>query len=206
MNGLWRDAWAYWTAGGPLLVPIAVVCFGIWFYFVRARLRLLKALRLPADFDLLLAGDLRGDLAAVSGRYRAMPGLIARAVAFVVEATREGRAADEAFDAYQSFHVHRLRRDQVLLVALTAMAPLLGLLGTVIGMVHTFDAVSSVGGSTTVGVSSGISTALITTQFGLLVAIPGVFGIARLKRLVREVEIRFAMCRTQLLLALGEAA
>ena len=56
------------------------------------------------------------------------------------------------------------------------LAPLLGLLGTVAGMVETFSSLS--GGnlfSTTGGIAGGISQALITTQFGLIVAIPGIF-------------------------------
>ena len=56
-----------------------------------------------------------------------------------------------------------------------AVAPLLGLLGTIIGMVATFDAISLSGVCNVKGISNGISKALITTQSGLIVAIPGLF-------------------------------
>jgi len=54
------------------------------------------------------------------------------------------------------------------------VAPLIGLLGTVIGMIETFDSLGSMtlysqGG----GIAAGISQALFTTQLGLVVAVPG---------------------------------
>lgn len=88
-----------------------------------------------------------------------------------------------------------LRKDWLILAALTASAPLLGLLGTVMGMIQTFDAVSAVSGETGQRVAAGISRALLTTQFGLVIALPGVFGAAHLRRGVREVEARLATCR-----------
>ncbi|MCB9525632.1 MAG: MotA/TolQ/ExbB proton channel family protein [Myxococcales bacterium] len=66
----------------------------------------------------------------------------------------------------------RLQRHQALIVALVAAAPLLGLLGTVGGMIDTFDALTAVGDPRQ-GISGGISAALTTTQMGLAVAIPG---------------------------------
>ncbi len=58
---------------------------------------------------------------------------------------------------------------------LAGIAPLLGLLGTVIGMITTFDVISFFGTGNAKALASGISEALITTQTGLLVAIPGLY-------------------------------
>jgi biopolymer transport protein ExbB len=67
------------------------------------------------------------------------------------------------------------------------LAPLLGLLGTVIGMIETFSSLSSSElHSSSGGIAGGISQALITTQFGLLVAIPGVFISKYLKKIERK--------------------
>ena len=56
-------------------------------------------------------------------------------------------------------------------------APLVGLLGTVMGMLETFSALSSGGGGdqTMVKIAAGISEALITTETGLVIALPGLF-------------------------------
>jgi biopolymer transport protein ExbB len=55
---------------------------------------------------------------------------------------------------------------------LAGLAPLLGLLGTVSGIVHTFDSIQQVGFGNPVILAAGISEALLATQAGLLVAFP----------------------------------
>lgn len=73
-----------------------------------------------------------------------------------------------------------------LAVAATA-APLLGLLGTVNGMIQTFQALNSSGGEKSELLSAGISEALLTTEAGLLVAIPALLLHAFLNRKVKRV-------------------
>jgi len=74
------------------------------------------------------------------------------------------------------------------LVALTAAtAPLLGLLGTVTGMINTFRLISVFGTGDPKMLSSGISEALITTEFGLIVAIPALLIHAVCSRKVKGV-------------------
>ena len=65
---------------------------------------------------------------------------------------------------------------------LVTVAPLLGLLGTVIGMLSTFKALSSGSGKTIDLVAEGISEALITTQTGLVIAIPGYLLVAMIQK------------------------
>ena len=66
----------------------------------------------------------------------------------------------------------RLERGLSTLGILAAMAPLLGLLGTVIGMIQTFQSITLFGAGDPRIMSDGISQALVTTQLGLIVAIP----------------------------------
>ncbi|MGH8019155.1 MAG: MotA/TolQ/ExbB proton channel family protein [Opitutaceae bacterium] len=81
----------------------------------------------------------------------------------------------------------RLRYSRALLVA----APLLGLLGTVMGMLQTFRGLSlEVGDVMTRTVSDGISRALITTETGLMIAIPALFLIHWIKREFQRQELR----------------
>lgn len=65
---------------------------------------------------------------------------------------------------------------------LAAIAPLLGLLGTVTGMITTFRAISLYGTGSPKALAVGISEALITTQSGLLVSIAGLFGAGVLSK------------------------
>jgi biopolymer transport protein ExbB len=80
------------------------------------------------------------------------------------------------FDEIRQSLIRPVERKLLFLNTLVAAAPLMGLLGTVIGMLGTFVAISSGGGAETAGmVAAGISEALITTQTGLFIALPGLF-------------------------------
>ena len=74
--------------------------------------------------------------------------------------------------------------------ALASIAPLLGLLGTVQGMIVTFDAISIYGTGNPGALANGIAEALITTQSGLFVSIPGLFMAGFLRRRVLRISQR----------------
>ncbi len=75
-----------------------------------------------------------------------------------------------------------IRQFLTVITILAAVAPLFGLLGTVTGMMTTFDVISVFGTGNAKAMAGGISEALITTQSGLLVAIPGLFMSGFLSR------------------------
>lgn len=80
----------------------------------------------------------------------------------------------------------RLRFSRVLTVA----APLLGLLGTVMGMLNTFQVLSEEkSADTATSVAEGISMALVTTQAGLMVALPALFLTGWIKQLTQRSEL-----------------
>ena len=78
-----------------------------------------------------------------------------------------------ALESAAQAEIPLLKRFSTVFETIISLAPLLGLLGTVLGLITSFAAlrIGEVGGSNTVGVSAGISEALITTAAGLLVAI-----------------------------------
>ena len=83
----------------------------------------------------------------------------------------------------------RLNQNITMLTILVNAAPLMGLLGTVLGMLTTFYGISLGGSeSTTNVVASGIHEALITTQMGLCLAIPGYFVIYFLRQKIIDYE------------------
>lgn len=199
------QAFDYWRSGGPLLAPLAVVSFAMWLHFLRAHRRLTESSRLPPGLTAALARLESGDsLDALGLSLSPSPGRLEEGIAEAIRADREGRPADEAFQDWQAGREDSLGRDFGVLAALTAAAPLLGLLGTVLGMIGTFDAVAESSGGTAGKVAFGISQALITTQVGLVAAIPGVFGLARLERLLGRARVAMGQCRTHLLMALEQ--
>lgn len=69
----------------------------------------------------------------------------------------------------------RLSRYLSIIAVLAAVSPLFGLLGTVTGMITTFDVITLFGTGNAKAMAGGISEALVTTQSGLMVSIPGLF-------------------------------
>lgn len=76
----------------------------------------------------------------------------------------------------------RLRRGLIALRTLAAALPMLGLLGTVTGMIHTFDVLSMFGAGNARALASGVSEALLTTLTGLVAALSGLYCCDDLER------------------------
>lgn len=96
---------------------------------------------------------------------------------------------DVAFGRYRQL----MKGFSVMTQSIIAIAPLLGLLGTVVGMVETFDSLQDMQlFSQTGGIAGGISQALITTQFGLAIAIPGLVVQGFLTRRAQRIEVDLA--------------
>ncbi|MBI5272009.1 MAG: MotA/TolQ/ExbB proton channel family protein [Burkholderiales bacterium] len=92
-------------------------------------------------------------------------------------AAQDGRAVNETLlrDAFESAGrsaAHQLDRYLNALATIASAAPLLGLLGTVIGMIEIFGSQAPTGGTNPAQLAHGISVALYNTAFGLIVAIP----------------------------------
>jgi len=117
----------------------------------------------------------------------AAKGQIGEIIRYSQEGARTIDDIQSHFEEIRSAEVPRLEQNLTFLTILVNTAPLLGLLGTVLGMLTTFYGIS-LGGSekTTNIVASGIHEALITTQMGLCLAIPGYFVVYFLKQKIIE--------------------
>ena len=92
------------------------------------------------------------------------------------------------------------------LATIAAVAPFIGLLGTVMGIVDAFHGLGTQGAATLRAVAPGISEALITTAAGLVVAIPAVVGYNQLSATVKDFASRMDDFGRELLNALENAA
>ncbi|MEA1928038.1 MAG: MotA/TolQ/ExbB proton channel family protein [Candidatus Auribacterota bacterium] len=96
----------------------------------------------------------------------------------------------------------RMERGLVLLEIVAVISPLLGLLGTVIGMVLVFDVISQIGAGHGQELSLGISQALISTIAGLVVAIPALIAHSIYTRKVDNLLLKIEQAAGMLLLKL----
>ncbi|MEY2980346.1 MAG: Biopolymer transport protein ExbB [Planctomycetota bacterium] len=136
----------------------------------------------------LLDAVAQGNEEEAGSRARKMRGPVGRMLAAGVEHLREPRELIEEV-MYERVLTTRLKVQSYLpFVAIcAASAPLLGLLGTVTGIINTFKQITVFGTGDPKMLSGGISEALITTKFGLVVAIPSLLLHAYLSRKARGV-------------------
>lgn len=168
----WR---AFLAAGGPLIWPILLIGLVALILCIE---RLVSLLRIPTQTDKLM--DRLRDL--VEDREWSQCRDLCRAkphipTCNVLDAGLEHRNAggetlETVLEEAVLREMPRLERFLTTLGVLAAVAPLLGLLGTVTGMIHTFQGITVFGAGDPRMMSGGISEALITTQLGLAVAIP----------------------------------
>jgi biopolymer transport protein ExbB len=115
----------------------------------------------------------RGDPKAAESQLKNEKGATARVVAATVRNLDRDRAHVEDIVSESILHEStHLSRFGSLILVIAAVSPLLGLLGTVTGMISTFDVITEFGTGDPKLLSGGISIALVTTQLGLAVAIP----------------------------------
>ncbi len=153
MNPILDQAWLWWQ-GGDVLMPVMFLIALVLYTLLAERSVSLWSVRRQQRRDELIALLREGYRGEQDGRWRAW-------------AARYVGLAEE----------QELSRGFTVIRALTASLPLLGLLGTVTGMVDTFTQLG-VGGMTTGVVaqtaSAGIGLALTATQYGMALAIPAV--------------------------------
>jgi len=175
-------------AGGPVMIPIGLlvlIALGLvlerMLFLVRAR----RSIRRLRDVAPALARGERPE--AVRARVEGHSGVLARVLTTVLDHPVGGEAAvDQALRE----QAPALERSLGLLGVLGTVAPFLGLLGTVTGLITTFGTLTAVGSNDPRLLAGGISEALITTQAGLIVAIPILLVHAYLTHRVDDVSDR----------------
>ncbi len=112
------------------------------------------------------------------GGKRECKGIIDYAIVDALKAASEARRIGQKPRKYIADalwpYLTSIKKYSILVKTIVVMAPLIGLLGTVVGMIETFDALqNNVMFSQGDSISGGISKALFTTELGLIVAVPG---------------------------------
>ncbi len=175
--------------GGPVMVPIFALAGAALLVALYKWIGLLFV-RNPSRtrVNALLHAVARRDERMAMEKAEAVGGPTGRMLAAGVEHIEEPRALIEEI-MYETVLTTRLRLQRLLpFIAISAAAaPLLGLLGTVTGIINTFKLITVFGSGDVKTLSGGISEALITTEFGLIVAIPSLLLHALLSRKARGV-------------------
>jgi biopolymer transport protein ExbB len=162
----------YFEDGGPLMYPLLFLSLVMWLLIVERAMFLGRLYR--KNMSLAVAEEhLRENRYPNPKKYK---GVMALLVGRFID-LRSGDAELDKFildEAVLNIN-HRLTNHLATIGVLAAIAPLMGLLGTVTGMIATFDVLAIFGTGNSKAMAGGISEALITTQTGLLLAVPGMY-------------------------------
>ena len=168
LQGLFDQFLVYMHSGGVVMWPLFVLVIVLW-YALGYRFHALKR---GSQKTVRVLVRKFGEGKRIEPR-GLIDGAVIEALAVVKEGYRSGLARELIEDAFYPYR-QELKRYRKTINAIVMVAPLIGLLGTVIGMIETFD---SLGNMTLFsqdgGIAAGISQALFTTQLGLVVAVPG---------------------------------
>jgi biopolymer transport protein ExbB len=191
------NAYDYYRPGGMIMVVLVMISLWMWGLVFERLLFFRRMNYRDADVREAVALLSRGVAGSPAGCG------ICRQLISTFSAGRTGDSAlNQRMIEEQALRQRpRLRRFLPVITILAATAPMLGLLGTVSGMVASFDVLTVFGTGNAKALSGGISKALITTQSGLLVGIPGLFMGRMLSRRAHAIERRL----TETVLALKRA-
>ena len=187
--------WELTVKGGIIMIPIGILWIVAIYLFVERWLTINKANEDPDPFmsrvkELVLKGDITGAKMLCTQSNTPIARMIEKGVSRIGSPLKNIEASIENVGKIEIF---KLEKNLPTLATIAGSAPMIGFLGTVIGMVQAFIAISQEEGSVSPKLlSSGIYTAMITTVAGLIVGIMAYlaynFLVSRVQKVVHKME------------------
>ena len=187
--------WSLVLAGGPLMIPIGLSSFIAIYIFVERLLTINRANQSPDQFmaqinEKVLKGDVQGARLLCAQFDSPIARMIEKGVARIGSPLKNIEASIENVGKIEIF---KLEKNLSVLATIAGAAPMMGFLGTVIGMVEAFIAIAQQEGSVSPRLlADGIYTAMITTVAGLLVGIIAYLGynylVTRVSKVIHKME------------------
>ncbi|HQQ99011.1 MAG TPA: MotA/TolQ/ExbB proton channel family protein, partial [Cyclobacteriaceae bacterium] len=181
--------------GGFMMIPIVLSSFFAIYIFVERILTINKANQSPEAFmgrikELVLRGDINGAKLLCSQFDSPISRMIEKGIARIGSPLKTIEASIENVAKLELF---KLEKNLSVLATVSGAAPMMGFLGTVIGMVEAFISIAQEEGSVSPKLlSSGIYTAMITTVAGLIVGIIAYLAynylVTRVSKVVHKME------------------
>ena len=181
--------------GGFMMVPILVCWILAIYLFIERVLTINKANQEPGIFmgkvkELVLRGDITGAKMLCSQNTTPVARMIEKGISRIGSPLKTIEASIENVGKIEVF---KLEKNLTTLATIAGAAPMMGFLGTVMGMVEAFIAISQEEGSVSPKLlSSGIYTAMITTVAGLIVGIMAYLAynylVSRVQKVIHKME------------------
>lgn len=187
--------WELTLAGGPLMIPLAI-CSVIAIYIFVERILTINKANLSSDSfmsrikELVQKGDINGAKILCSQHDTPVARMIEKGVSRIGSPLKNIEASIENVGKIEVF---RLEKNLSVLATIAGAAPMIGFLGTVMGMVSAFIAIAQEEGSVSPKLlADGIYTAMVTTVAGLVVGIIAYLGynylVTRVSKVIHKME------------------
>lgn len=189
------SVWKLCMEGGWIMVPLAILALICIYIFVERCIIIRNASKTDDTFmkrirDYIHEGEIESALNLCRSNGTPMGRLIAKGI------SRIGRPMNDVLVAVENtgnLEVANLSKGLPWLATTAAGAPMLGFLGTVIGMVEAFYSIANSGNAAQIGTfAGGIYTALVTTVAGLIVGVAALFAynylVARVNNVMKMME------------------
>ena len=179
--------WELVKAGGWLMVPLLLCSIFMLAIAVERFLRLKRQLVLPSSLLMNKSQSVHQVIQALTQQPVLEKTTLGAILTEGLESADQGEAFSRAqMEAAASREIGFLEKNINFLGTLSAVAPLLGLLGTVLGIIESFLGMDLASSGNPTMMIPGLSKALITTAAGMVVAIPALFAFRYFQRLVQE--------------------
>ena len=173
MNAIFQEMWHTWSNGGVVMAAMALLAVGMF----------------ATAFHLLITLSYKGLTKATDATLRSWvvspmqaPTRLRELIRYTQDEIHSVRDIEGRFREVEATTVTSMDRGGAFLNVLVISAPLFGLLGTVLGVLLTFKAIGVGGSSTSEVIAKGISEALVATQTGMMIAVPGLIMATIAKR------------------------
>ncbi|MDH5599541.1 MAG: MotA/TolQ/ExbB proton channel family protein, partial [Cyclobacteriaceae bacterium] len=181
--------------GGFMMIPIAILSIIAIYIFVERVLTIKKADQTPPDFiesikNRVLGGDINGAKLLCVQNNTPIAKMIEKGISRIGSPLK---TIEVSIENVGKIEIFKLEKNLSLLATISGSAPMLGFLGTVIGMIQSFISIAQEEGSVSPKLlSEGIYTAMVTTAAGLFVGILAYIGynylVSRVQKVVHRME------------------
>ena len=169
--------------GGMCMYPLIMTCFAMWLLIFKKLMDLHYLSKGTRTTDEILRSIGKPGFTAALWQRQILDG-------YLSEVTDSPSLNENLLLSLNIRQRSYLEKHTGTIALLAAIAPLLGLLGTVTGMIKTFDVIATFGTGNARALAAGISEALITTETGLVLAVPGLFFVSFIERHADELATR----------------
>lgn len=206
----------YLMDGGWMMLPLLICSIAL----VAVVIDRVRAFRAAAKCDplktrqevtaALAANDLEKATAACEGNEGPVAAVMLAGIARLQRMRQLGKSATEieagvtkAMEDYAPKSINGLEKRLGAMVLIASVSPLIGMCGTVTGMINSFSVMAEAAGLDPGAVAGGISEALITTAAGLIIAIPGVIAYNMFQKRIEEWNLHLEGAIAEFIEAIG---